>query len=52
MIQVYKEQYFDLEEIVPNFKIVNATIHFDESSPHLHIIGIPFKDGIKNTTFK
>lgn len=48
MIQVYKEQILDLENVVPNFKIANATIHFDESSPHLHIVGVPFKDGSKN----
>ena len=48
MIEVYKEQILDLEEVVPNFKIANATIHFDESSPHLHIVGVPFKDGMKN----
>ncbi len=48
MIDVYKEQIIDLENIVPNFKIANATIHFDESSPHLHIVGVPFKDGSKN----
>ena len=48
MIEVYKEQILDLENIVPNFKIANATIHFDESSPHLHIVGVPFKDGSKN----
>ena len=48
MIQVYKEQISDLESIVPNFRIANATIHFDESSPHLHIVGVPFKDGSKN----
>lgn len=48
MIQVYKEQILDLESVVPNFKIANATIHFDEFSPHLHIVGIPFKDGSKN----
>ena len=48
MIEVYKEQVQDLEEIVPNFKIANATVHFDESSPHLHIVGVPFKDGMKN----
>lgn len=23
-------------------------LHFDESSPHLHIVGVPFKDGMKN----
>lgn len=48
MIEVFKEQIADLEEVVPNFKIANATIHFDESSPHLHIVGVPFKDGMKN----
>lgn len=48
MIDVYKEQVQDLERIIPNFKIANATIHFDESSPHLHIVGVPFKDGMKN----
>ena len=48
MIEVYKEQIENLEDIVPNFKIANATIHFDESSPHLHIVGVPFKDGMKN----
>ena len=48
MTEVFKEQILDLEEVVPNFKIANATIHFDESSPHLHIVGVPFKDGMKN----
>ncbi len=48
MIEVFKEQINDLEEVVSNFKIANATIHFDESSPHLHIVGVPFKDGMKN----
>lgn len=48
MDDVYKEQILDLENIAPNFKIANATIHFDESSPHLHIVGVPFKDGSKN----
>ena len=48
MTEVFKEQILDLEEVVPNFKIANATIHYDESSPHLHIVGVPFKDGMKN----
>ena len=46
MEEVFKEQILDLEEVVPNFKIANATIHFDESSPHFHIVGVPFKDGL------
>ena len=48
MTDVFKEQINDLEEVVPNFRIANATIHFDESSPHLHIVGVPFKVGMKN----
>ena len=48
MIEVFKEQILDLEEGVPNFKIANATIYYDETSPHLHIVGVPFKDGMKN----
>ncbi|MDO5849980.1 MAG: plasmid recombination protein [Methanobacteriaceae archaeon] len=52
MINVFKDQCFDLEVVVPNFKIANATIHFDESSPHLHIIGIAYKDGNKNGMYK
>ena len=47
MIDVFKEQIIDLEKVVPNFKVANATIHFDESSPHLHIIGVPYKDNCK-----
>lgn len=41
MINVYNEQIKDLTKIVPTFKIANATIHFDETSPHMHIVGVP-----------
>ena len=47
MIDVYNEQIKDLIKIVPTFKIANATIHFDETSPHMHIIGVPI---IENCT--
>ena len=47
MIDVYREQIKDLLEVVPEFKIANAVIHFDESSPHLHIIGLPISDNNK-----
>ena len=29
-------------------KFKTKELHFDESSPHLHIVGVPFKDGMKN----
>ncbi len=41
MVDVYNEQIKDLIKIIPDFKIANATIHFDETSPHMHIIGVP-----------
>ena len=47
MVQVYKEQLQDFVTAVPQFKIANAVIHFDETSPHLHIIGIPIKERIQ-----
>ena len=47
MVEVFKNQIVDLEKIVPSFKVANATIHFDESSPHLHIVGVPVKEDCK-----
>ena len=41
MVDVYNEQVKDLNKIIPDFKIANATIHFDETSPHMHIVGVP-----------
>ncbi len=41
MVDVYNEQVKELIKIVPDFKIANATIHFDETSPHIHIVGVP-----------
>ena len=41
MVDVYNEQVKVLIKIVPDFKIANATIHFDEVSPHMHIVGVP-----------
>lgn len=44
---VFEQQLEDLKEIVPDFYVANATIHFDEHSPHLHIIGVPVKENCK-----
>ena len=48
MTSVFTDQISDLRKILPQFKIANATIHYDESSPHLHIVGVPVKEGYKN----
>lgn len=48
MSEVYKKQVDDLEMLVPNFKVASAIIHYDETSPHLHIVGVPTKYKNKN----
>ena len=56
MVDVYNEQVKDLIKILPDFKIANATIHFDEASPHMHIVGVPVsydcKRGMKKQVVK
>ena len=47
MTEVFENQLNDLKEIVPDFYIANATIHFDENSPHMHIVGVPVKEHCK-----
>ncbi len=47
MTEVYKKQVEDLELLVPNFKVASAIIHYDETSPHMHIVGIPIKEKSK-----
>ena len=48
MTDVFKSQIIDLEKIVPDFKVASAVAHYDESSPHLHIVGVAIKNGNKN----
>ena len=48
MTNVFKEQLNDLQELVPDFKIASAIIHYDETSPHMHIVGVPIKEKNKN----
>ena len=48
MTSVYSKQVEDLEMLVPNFKVASAIIHYDETSPHMHIVGVPIKYKNKN----
>lgn len=48
MTEVYKDQIYKLMEVVPDFKVANAVVHYNETSPHMHLVGIPVKDGYKN----
>lgn len=44
---VYKQLLLKLQEYLPDFKIANAVIHFDEASPHMHVVGVPVGRGFK-----
>ena len=43
MTSVYTKQVEDLETLLPEFKVASAIIHYDETSPHMHIVGVPIK---------
>ena len=47
MTDVYNEQVQELSKLLSDFKIANATIHYDETSPHMHVIGVPVIDNCK-----
>lgn len=47
MVDVFNEQVLELERLVPEFKITNAVVHLDETSPHMHIVGVPVKYNCK-----
>ncbi len=47
MTNVYSKQVNDLELLMPSFKVCSAIIHYDETSPHMHIVGVPIKYNCK-----
>ncbi|HWT76871.1 MAG TPA: plasmid recombination protein [Mobilitalea sp.] len=47
MYSVYRYTLSRLRENLPDFKVANAVIHFDEASPHMHVVGVPVWSGAK-----
>ena len=47
MRRVYPLILKKLQEYLPDFEIANAVIHFDEASPHMHVVGVPVGYGFK-----
>lgn len=45
MTPIFKEQLNELDRLCPEFKVANAVIHYDEKSPHIHIVGVPVASG-------
>ena len=47
MCNVYRNVLSKSQEYLPDFKVANAVIHFDEASPHMHVVGVPVWSGTK-----
>lgn len=47
MKMYFEDQLERLQREMPDFKIANAVIHYDEKSPHMHVIGVPVAHGYK-----
>lgn len=47
MYYVFEGLLKKLEVLLPDFKIANAVIHYDEASPHMHVVGVPVGYGAK-----
>lgn len=47
MTEVFAGQVEKLKELLPDFKVANVVAHYDETSPHLHIVGVSVKEGVK-----
>ena len=47
MTYIFRDQLNALRQYIPEFVIANAVIHFDEASPHMHVIGVPVATGYK-----
>lgn len=45
--RVYDTLLEQLQKEMPDFKVANAVVHFDEASPHMHVVGVPVGRGFK-----
>lgn len=47
MDAAFKEMLNMLQKEAPNLVVANAVIHYDEASPHMHVVAVPVADGFK-----
>lgn len=43
--EIFRDQLKSLQDCCPSFKIASAVVHYDESSPHMHVVGVPVAHG-------
>ena len=46
----FKEILELLQKFAPNLVVANAVIHYDEASPHMHVVAVPVSEGFKKGT--
>lgn len=44
---VYDLILWYLTQYMPDFVVANAVVHYDEASPHMHVVGVPVGRGFK-----
>lgn len=44
---VYDLILWYLGQYMPDFVVANAVVHYDEASPHMHVVGVPVGRGFK-----
>lgn len=53
---VFQMMLDKLQELMPDFVVANAVVHYDEASPHMHVVGVPvgrdFKRGLSTKVSK
>lgn len=47
MDAAFKEMLNMLQKEAPNLIVANAVVHYDEASPHMHVVAVPVADGFK-----
>ena len=47
MDAAFKEILNMLQKEAPNLVVANAVVHYDEASPHMHVVAVPVADGFK-----
>lgn len=43
----FKEILELLQKFASNLVVANAVIHYDEASPHMHVVAVPVAEGFK-----
>lgn len=52
MKRIFKLLLDELQDRMPDFKVANAVIYFDEESPYMHVAGVPVAAGFKKSLRK